>query len=241
MKRVAGLGLVIITGFLFAAGCGGGSGSSSSTAQLRMVNAVYNGAGGGFDVLVASNSFTTGLTFGNATAFAGVASGSDLVEFRNTGTTTDIISQTVSLTGGTSYSFVAMGDTNALTGQVSGALFTDTTTAASSGNFQLRFINADTQLNALDIYVVPSTGNCGSYLYGVSADVSGLGFGSGSGYKTYSAGSFSLCFTQHGTKTANYYGGVTSYASGAVETIIIEDTSGGTLPLQIQTLTDATS
>jgi hypothetical protein len=234
IKRLGLLTLVLSVGMIFAVGCGGGS-SSSKTAQLRMVNAVGDSAG--YDTLVAGVSFATDLAFNNATAYASVTSGSEQIEFRNTGTTTDVINQTVTLTGATNNTYVAMGTS----AQPAGAIFTDTSTAATSGDFQLRIINGSTYISSADVYIVPSTGNCSAgYLSGVSANISGLQFGSASAYKTLTAGSYYLCVTASATKTAYYYGGSSAYASGAVETIIIED-YGGTGPLQIQTLTDATS
>ena len=237
MKKIAPvvLVLVLLTGMFFVAACGGGS-SSSKNAALRVVNANgYSAGSAGYDYLIAGTSIATGLTFGNASSYATIASGSQTVEVRNSGNSTDLIDTSQNFTGGTTYTFLTLGTATSTTG----SLLTDTTTAATSGNFELRFVNGSTALSSLDVYIVPSSGNCGSYLFGVSADISGLPLGNASAYKTFAAGTFQLCITAAGGKTPYYYGGNSTYASGAVETIVIED-NGGSFPLQIQTLTDAT-
>lgn len=234
MKRLAFLGLALAAGLLFAAGCGGGS-SKSKTAQLRFVNGIGGGVPG-FDVLVGGASTVTNLGFNTSTAYITEASGSEEIEFRNTGTTTDLINTTVSLTGASNYTFIAMGIAN----QPTGVLFTDQMTAATSGNINLRIINASAYVSAIDVFFIPSTstGNCydSTYLNSVAADISGLGFGSASSYKTFAAGSYGLCVMPHGTKTAYLATGTTAYASGTVQTIVIEDNGG--IVLVPQTLID---
>ncbi|HEY3929710.1 MAG TPA: DUF4397 domain-containing protein [Candidatus Koribacter sp.] len=232
MTKFAILGLALVSGLFFAAGCGGGSNSSSSTAQLRVVNAVE---GPVYNVLVGGNSFATNLGFKGSTAYASIASGSEQIEYRGTtGSTTDVINQTVSLTGATNYTFVAIGSN-----VVNGALYTDQNTAATSGDFDLRIINAATSLGPADIYIVPSTGNCGdpAYLFTVSANISGLNVGQASAYKQFKAGSFNVCVTAHDAKSLLLQSGVTAYTSGQVSTIIVTD-SDGNLPLQFISLTD---
>ncbi len=232
MKKFLLLGLTLISGMFFAAACGGGS--SSSSANIRMFNAVD----ATLNVLVGGASFDSSLAFGNGTAYASVKSGSEQIEWRGTtGSTADIINATESLTASDSYTFVAMGSV-----AVNGVMFTDQTTPAASNDFQLRFINASSYFGPMDIYVIPTGQNCySSYVYTVSADVSGLNFGGGSGYKTYTkTGSYQICIMQHDTKIAQYGGGFATYNSEDVKTIVIYDTDGAP-PLQTKTLTDASS
>lgn len=234
MKRLARLILLLALGLLFAAGCGGGSSSKTKTAQLRMVNSA-GGFGSAYDILVGGASFTTNLIFSNATAYATLNSGSEQIEFRAVGTSSDVINQTVNLTGGSTYTFVAMGPSS----QVGGVNFTDNTTAATSGNIQLRIINASISVSSMDIYILPSPGDCYSTVYNVSANVSALAFGTASDYKTFTAGDYQVCATQHGSKSANLATGQSTYSSGAVKTIIIQDSNDGNGPLAPLTLTDA--
>lgn len=224
MKTIAPVVLVLglLGGMFFAAGCGGGS--SSTTAALRVTNANgYTIGTTGYDYLVASASFATGVTFNNTSPYANVTSGSQTFEVRNSGTSTDLIDTTETFTGGDSYTFVTIGAAT----ETTGVLLTDQTTAATTGDFQLRFVNASSFLPNVDIYVVDSSGNCSQqYLDGVSAKVTNLAFGSGSGYQTFTAGTDQLCITPTGQKIPFFTGGNGAYASGAVETIIIEDNGG---------------
>lgn len=234
MKRLALLILLLALGLLFAVGCGGGSSSKTKTAQLRMVNAA-GGAGSSYDILVGGASFVTGLLFGNPTTYATVNSGSEQIEFRGAGTSTDVINQTVTLTGGSSYTFVAMGPSS----QVGGVNFTDNTTAATSGNIQLRIINASIAVSSMDIYILPSTGSCYPSVGGLSANVSSLQVGTASPYKTFAAGDYQLCVAAHGNLVPQLATGSSTYASGAVRTIIIADSIDGGGGLDPITLTDA--
>jgi hypothetical protein len=235
MKRIAPLVLLIaaLTGLFFAVACGGGS-KTSSTAQLRAVNAIADSVGTGFDFLVSGAAFTNDLQFDSATAYASVTSGSQTIEVRNTGVSTDLIAVSENLTGGDNYTFVALGTFV----QPSGVLFTDNNTAATSGNIELRIINASPTLGPADIYITAP----GVTLNSVSAKVSSLAVGSASGYQTLAAGNYEIRVTNHGFKSPVWYDYSTTYASGAVLTLILQDgRGGGYLPPTALWLTDATS
>lgn len=236
MKRIAPLVLFIaaLAGLFFAVACGGGGSSNSGTAQVRTVNAIADSAGTGFDFLISGASFTTNQQFDTATAYASVTSRAQVFEVRRTGVATDIINVSENLTGGDSYTFVALGTFV----QPSGVIFTDTTTAASSGNIQIRVINASPTLGAADVYITAP----GVTLNSVSANVSSLGFGSASSYQTFAAGKYEVRITNHGSKSTVWYDSSTTYASGAVLTIVLQDgAGGGYLPVTALVLTDATS
>jgi hypothetical protein len=228
MKKFAILALVIVGGMLFAAGCGGGS-SSSSTAQLRVVNAVSDSLG--YDYLVGGTTFTTDLPFGQSgvTPYTQISSGAQTFEVRNTGTSADLMDISESFTGGDNFTFVTVG----LNTQVSGVLFTDQTTAAASGDVQIRVINASTALGPMDVYLTASTTN----LYQVTANAANVQFGSATSYLTLPAATYLLRITVPGQKSP-YLESSLTYTSGAVLTIIIEDQTGGGLPLNEVTLTD---
>ena len=231
MKRFAILGLVLIAGLLFAAGCGGGSSSSGTTAQLRIVNS--DAYAGGLDFLVNAATVATDVQFSQSTPYNAVTVGSPAFEVRNTGTTTDILDQPETMAAGSSYTFVVLANS----AQTGGAIFTDTTTAATSGNIQLRIINGADALGPMDVYITSP----GVSLYSVSANISGLGFGTASGYQTMAAGNYEVRITTHGQKNAVWLDLNETYASGAVLTIVVQDNGGGGLPCTHQELTDATS
>lgn len=232
MKKCAILAAVLSFGMLFAAGCGGGS-STSKTSELRVSNAVadLSGLSAGYDVLVASSSFTTNLLFGATTPYGSVTAGSQTVEVRNNGVSTDLINATETLTGGDSYTLVLGGASSAPTG----ILLTDNTTAASTGNVQIRIVNATGAFGPMDVYIVPP----GTDLFSVAANVTNLSFGSSSGYKTVAKGSYYVEITQPGGKIAYLNTGSLTFADTAVITIIIEGGSqAGSSPLTFQQLTD---
>jgi hypothetical protein len=234
MKRFASLGLVLGAGVLFVAGCGGGSGSSTQTAQLRIVNAdAY--AVFPYDVLLAGATFTTGLNIGTSTAYTAVASGTDLIEVRNAGNANDVFSQSLTLTAANNYSFVTMGTL----GQSTGVLFTDNNTAVASGNTSIRVINACDAAGVLDVYITPSTPPVD--LFTVPATVSGLQFGSGTGYKSMAAGSWEIRLTPHGNPAFNYLDVSSTFAAGSVVTIVARDAAPSSTPCNSELLPDATS
>jgi len=235
MKRFAPLALVLVLGMLFAAGCGGGS-SNNSNAQLRVVNSVYDSffAGGGYDVLVDTSAFATALSYKSASNYTSVTAGSHEMEVRNTGTTADLINQTISVTGGSSYTYVIAGAGAA----PSSLLLTDTTTAATTGNIEFRMVNATGAFGAMDIYVTAP----GTDIFTVSANDASLGFGATGGYHTLPKGSYEIRITKPGDKSVVYFdsGTINLTADGAVVTFIIEGsgTNPGGFPLDFQQLTD---
>lgn len=232
MRKLAVLTAVLSFGMLFAAGCGGGS-SSPKTAELRVSNDVadLSGFSTGFDVYVGGSSFATNVLFGATTAYGSVTSGSQTVEVRNNGVSTDLINATESLTGGKSYTLAIGGSGNAPTG----ILLTDNTTAAASGKVQVRIVNATGAFGPMDVYIVPP----GTDLFSVAANVTNLNFGSSSGYKTLDKGSYYIEVTQPGAKIAYLNTGNLTFADTGVITIIIEGGSqAGSSPLTFQQLTD---
>lgn len=236
MKKFATLAPVLFFSFLFAAGCGGGSSSTSKTAEFRVANGVADLAGSstGYDVLIAGSSFTTNLLFnstGTVTPYGAVPSGSQTVEVRNNGVSTDLFSASENLTGGSTYTLVIAGPSSA----PSGILLTDTTTASASGKVQVRIVNATGAFGPMDVYIVPP----GTDLFTVTANVTNLNFATSSGYKTLDKGSYYVEVTQPGGKIAYLNTGNLTLADTAVITIIIEGGSqAGSSPLTFQQLTD---
>jgi hypothetical protein len=234
MKKFALLAPVLVLGFLFAVGCGGGSSSKSTTAQFRVTNGVadLSGSATGYDVLIAGSSFATNLLFGSAaTPYGAVPSGSQTVEVRNNGVSTDLFNASENLTGGDSYTLVIAGASSA----PSGILLTDSTTASDSGKVQVRIVNATGAFGAMDVYIVPP----GTDLFTVSANVTSLGFNSASAYKALDKGSYYVEVTQPGAKIAYLNTGNLTFNDTGVYTIVIEGGSqAGSSPLTFQELTD---
>lgn len=236
MKKFATLGLVIAVGMLFAAGCGGKSSSTSKTVQLRMVNANPYVVPSSYDYLVAGTTFTTGLQFPSSSPYATVASGTSTIEVRNNGVPNDVISQSATLTGGNNYSFVTVGTSSQTP---SGVLFTDNNTAPTSGDVSVRVINACDAVGPVDVYINPA----GTNLFSVTATVSNLAFGAGTGYKSIAAGSIEIRLQAPGDKSAagNRLDFTSTLASGAAITVVASDVVAGFSPCNFQQLADLTS
>ncbi len=236
MRKFMPLALLLTLGMLFAAGCGGGSSSANKTGMLRVVNAVYDSffAGGGYDLLLDTNAYVTNLAYKSASNYASTAAGSHQIEVRNAGTTADLINQAISITGGSTYTYVIAG----AGANPSSVLLTDATTKASSGNIQFRVVNATGAFGAMDVYVTaPNTD-----LFTVSANDAGLGFGSTGGYHSVAKGSYEIRITKPGDKSVVYFdsGTIDLSKDGEVVTFIIEGsgTNPGGFPLDFQQLTD---
>ena len=189
----------------------------------------------GYDVLADTSAFASGLVFPGASAYVAVTAASHQMEVRNTGTTADLINQSISVTGGSSYTYVIGGPGAA----PNAFLLTDTTTAATSGNVQIRIANATGVFGAMDVYITAP----GTDLFSVSANVPGLGFGSGSTYQTLATGTYEVRITKPSdpNKIVYYDSGGIALASGAVVTFVIQGpgSNPGGLPLSLQQLTDA--
>jgi len=237
MRKFAPLALVLTlaVGMLFAAACGGGS-SSNTTALLRVVNSVYDSffAGGGYDVLVDTTSFATALAYKSSSNYTSLTAGSHAVEVRNTGTSADLLNQTISVAGGSSYTYVIAG----AGASPQSLMLTDNTTAATTGNIQFRIVNATGAFGAMDVYVTEP----GTDIFTVSANDANLGFGATGGYHTLAKGTYEIRITKPGDKTVVYFdsGSIALTADGAVVTFIIEGsgTNPGGFPLDFQQLTD---
>ncbi len=144
---------------IFATSCG-----SSSSAQARFVNAIQNTVvyGNGLDVEVNGTKKFTGVTFPNASAstYTSVAAGSDTILGLQTGTTTQVFSDTTSLSSGKQYTLVATGFANGSGGNVVFLSISDTNTAPAAGNVEFRVIHASpTGPSAVDVYIEPTPFN----------------------------------------------------------------------------------
>ncbi len=227
MKRFAIV--LVLAGIAVLAACGGGGGGNSGNAQMRVGNFIAD-APAGISVLVDSNSISSGLGYGQTTAYSSFASGARNIEIRLTTSSTDLISQTQTLDGSASYTYLAAGR---LADQLA-VLYKDNNTAPASGNFSVRVINASRTVPAIDVYLTAP----GAPLSTSVADAT-VSFPSASTYVSKAAGPFQLRITPAGSKTTvEFDGGSVTYASGQIRTIIITDSTGGGRPLRGVTLND---
>jgi len=199
-----GIGLLALIATLFNTGCGSGS------TQVRLMNAMDGQ--GSVNMLLDSNTVASGVGFGSASAYASSSAGSHSLELQSAGTT--LLNLSVSLNGGNNNTILA---TN------SGAtVFQDNKSAPSSGNFEIRVINAAQSLGTVDVYVVAP----GTDISTVNPSATALAFQSASGYLTLAAGSFVVEFAQAGSKNVILATNPSSFSSGQVRTVVSLDGNG---------------
>jgi len=187
------------------AGCGSGGGSSSSPVQLRVFNAIVDGAP--VTVTVGTDTAASGVAFEGLTTYHGVGTGA--LEFKVTvsGGTSPIIDTTYTLASGASYSYVLDGTASAPTA----LLVQDVVSTLATGQFGLRLTNAAFGIGALDVYLTAP----GASLDGASPNISNVLNGATSAYATLTAGSFQVRFTPYNSKQVIYDAGTLTFASGS--------------------------
>jgi hypothetical protein len=194
------------------AGCGNGA------ANLRVVNATPDEST--IDVSIDSSSFATSVSYGTATSYSSVASGSRHLQVYPSGVSTPFIDKTISLNSGDTYTLVSAN----VVSSANGWLLTDNNSAPASDTASLRIANASPALGTVDIYVVTP----GASLNAVSPTISNLAFEAVSSYQSLTAGtSYEVYFTASGQKTALIDSGPVSYSSGKIRTMITLNGSAG--------------
>jgi hypothetical protein len=197
--------LFSLSTILFTTGCG------SSSTQIRLVNAMDGQTS--INMVVDNSTLATGVGFGAASNYASVGSGSHTLEIQANSAT--LFNQTVS---------VASGNNTVLATNSGPTIFTDNKTTPSSGNIQIRVINASTSLGTADVYVVAS----GVDISTVNPTFSALAYQSASSYATVAAGSYQIEFAQAGSKNVLINSNAISLSAGQIRTIVaLDNPSGG--------------
>jgi hypothetical protein len=239
MLRILPFALAFAALSIFTA-CGGSSGT-----KFRLVNAIPDLLQPQqVDVLIDGKSVETGVSFPAVTPSTGylsVGSGSHKLEVRQTGQTTsasDYFQGTVAFNGGTTYTVVATGNVGNNT--VVAPLLTDNNTAPTSGNAELRIIQASPSglsgLQSVDIYLVsPGTTDISS----ISPSISNVGYQTASTYLNVPAASYDILITATGIKAINIDDQNVSFAAGKIYTYVLVDVpNGGAMSQNPLPLTD---
>ena len=200
----AALGLIALASF--TTGCG----SSSSNAKIRLVNAMPDE--GSLDLLIDTKSAATGVGYGAASSYVGIASGSRQIQVEPTGNTNVLFTRTESIGSGNTFTLVSLN----FSFNPSSVLLPDDNSAPASGNFKLRIVNASSGMGTQDVYIVTDGTDIGS----VSPTISSLAFESASSYSTLVAGDYRVFFTPPGQKSINLDSGKLTFASGQVRTVL---------------------
>jgi len=209
---------------LLATGCGGNS-------QVRVVNAISD-ASVNYDVAISGTTLFSDVGFESvspASGYQSVSSGSDSIEFFQTGTTTPVVNATLHLESSKQYTVVATG----YYGDTSGTdapglvLLTDDNTLPKAGDTEMRVVHASPSApSSVDVYVVPT----GTDISSATPTVSGLMFQQASSYQSLSAATYAyvlytVIVTPSGSKTPFINQGYT-LSAGQIRTLVLVDASG---------------
>jgi len=198
--------VVVVLGLaLLTVGCGSGGSS-----KIRFVNTSPNSTA--LNVLIDGKNVTNALGFGQPSVYNSASSGSRHIQFEPVGTTTNVIDQNVSIASGSHVTFVAE---NFLT-NITGVAYVDNQTVPTTGNFQVRVINAAASVTGVDIYVVPS----GTNITSVSATASNVPLGNATSYLNLAAGVYDIYFTQPNFKNNIYIFSSITFGSLQNRTIV---------------------
>jgi hypothetical protein len=194
------------------AGCG------SSTAKARIINASPGEAA--ITATIGGTSVASSLDYGTGSSYATVSSGSVSLNVEQSSTSNTVLDETINLTSKSTYTILLANYSTSVTA----VTLTDNNSSPSSGQFNLRLVQASPSLGAADVYVVSP----GTSLSSTSASVTDLSFESASTYLPLSAGTYEIYFTPTGQKTASIDSGAISFSSGEVRTVVgLNGSNGG--------------
>jgi hypothetical protein len=201
------IGLFALATVLVTTGCG------TSSARVRLLNAFVGQSS--LDMLINSKNVATGVIYGAASGYTSVSSGSPNMQIEDTGTTNVLVNQSISIPSKSDSTILATG---------SGTLvLSDNNTAPSSGNIEIRVINATPTLGTADVYIVPS----GTAITPGSPTFASLGYQAASGYQSLAAGSYEVIFTQPGQAFAVIDSNPLSFSAGQIRSVVGLDGQNG--------------
>lgn len=201
---------------LLLSGCG-----SLGSTHLRLANAVSSQSE--LTLLVDGASDANAVTYGTASGYASVNSGSRHVQVEPTGSANDIlIDQSVSVASGSNTTVLAVSSA-ATPGAADALVLTDQTSTPATNDIAIRAVNASPTLGPADIYIVTST----TAIATVSPTAANVAFPSATTYQTVAAGTYVVIFTQHGSKTPVISTSPLGLVAGQVRTVLGLDGQNG--------------
>lgn len=204
------------------------------TANLRVLNAAVDQPQ--VNILVDNTTVNSNLAYPANTGYISVNSGSRNLVIQPVNSTTDIVNTTISLAASTNTTVIAAG----VTTPISPMVLTDESTTPTSGDAEIRPVNAAPNIGSTDVYVVPD----GTGIAGTSPLVAGVAFGTApSTYQDLAitagtSANYDVYFTEPGTQLVLFSTGPISIASGSAITIVFLDLYPVGSGFTFQTLTD---
>lgn len=197
--------------------------SSAPEAQVRVIHATPDTPG--LDIYQGPNALAFNLDFGAVTSYIPLTPGTYTINADTAGSRQVLSSAKATFAASTQYT-VLLGNSTANLQQIT---LTDQNQPAPAGQIALRFVNQATRVNAVDIYLVPA----GQRLTAVSPLVTGIAFGTNTGYINVPAGTYSLIMLPATTVpvgAVSYTGPQINYSAGSARTIILIDQPLATTP-----------
>ena len=207
-------------GVLLLAGLAGGCGGSGDTGQFRFMQAAPISAQ--VQLLVNGTQQATNLNYGNATGYLTIPGGSQHVQVLTvSGSTTPVLDTTVSINTSENQTLVMTGTS----GAIHSILLTDANTTTTTGNINVRVLNASNHMGAADVYILPA----GSSIIGAVPVANGpFGFNQDTGYQLVTTGGFQVVMAVPGTTNAVLSTGTIATSSSSLnQTVVVLDNSAG--------------
>jgi hypothetical protein len=215
---------------IFATGCG------TDHAKVRFVHASPDALN--LDVAVDGKTVVTDLAFGGlspASDYLTVTAGNRRVEFRSTGTTTDLINSTVDFGSQREYTLLAVGLMNPPPpppppSMIAALLKTDDNSPPQSGNIKLRVIHAapdPTDSNGavhVDVYIVAPLTD----ITNATPTIASLAYQQASDYQNLAAATYEVIVTESTDLTKKRLIDQTyDFTAGQIRTFVTLDVPGG--------------
>jgi hypothetical protein len=208
--------------------------SSPPLSQVRIITVSHDAPG--LDIYQGDNALTFNLGSGTITSYIPMAPGTYTINAEVSGSRQVLSAAKATFAPSAQYT-VLIGNSTANLQQLT---LTDQSQPAPSGQISLRFLHQATRSSAVDIYLVPA----GQRLTAVTPLITGVVFGTNTGYLNVPVGTYTLVMLPAGTVpnttiAATYTGAQFNYPAGAARTIILIDQPLVTAPgLQVITADD---
>lgn len=212
------------------AGCGNDPNSARATVRLRIVHGSVNTPS--VDLLVDGQPAVSGIPFGTASEFALVEPGDHQIQLRETGATTALYNQTVTLAEGTAVTLVTYGPRDAI--QV--LTLNDAFSGAAINAERLRIVNVANGSGNLDAFVGTEDSDLAA-----PPRVTNLGVGTASSFVEVApntSGFSRVRLAPTGTRTVALDTQAFEITPGDFRTIIVLNAPGGGAPFGFVALTD---
>jgi len=210
-----GWACLLCFGTLFTIGCGGGS--SSTTQQLRLVQGSPDAPK--MDILIDGSQVATSIAYTNVVSYLTVKSGTRRIQALAVSNSSAIFDQKISVGSGGNQTLVLTGPSS----NIQPVLLTDSGTTSTTGDGQVRVLNASTTMGAADVYVV----SAGSSIVGATPVTTKLAFDKDTGYKPAVIGTYNVFLTAPDTINVNLTTGPLALTQSQNQTVVALDGASG--------------